>query len=170
MRWLALLLILGLLSASCATTPTPPLAPDLPFGEFIDHVLDPLATTHAAELLQHEQTKLKAGQISPALASFIGSLLYPGAGTVVGSGLAAFNNSSNEQKSSQLDTLQYPLKKEVLSILTKRTKAEGNQYSVCLDGAERRYGVQDRKFVRLADGLGPCEVTILKTLTQGAKQ
>jgi hypothetical protein len=164
MRWLALLPILGLLLTSCTTIPP---SPALPFGEFIDQVLDPLAGKHAVELIQHEQAKLKAGQISPDLASFIGSLIHPGAGTVIGAGLAAFNNSSIEQQSAQLDTLQYPLKKEVLALLTKRAKAEGDQYSVCLEGTERRYGVQHEKFVRLADGPGLCETTQLKTLAKG---
>ena len=165
MRWLAQISILGFLSVSCSTIPST--TPALPFGEFVDQVLDPLAGKHADDLIQHEQTKLKAGHASPALASFLGSLLAPGAGTVIGGGLAAFNNASLEQRSAQLDTLRYPLKKEVLALLTKRTKIEGDQYSVCLEGAERRYNVQDGKFVRLADGSGHCETTILKTLAKG---
>jgi hypothetical protein len=164
MRWLALLSILGLLLTSCTTISS---APALPFGEFVDQILDPLAGKHADELIQHEQAKLKAGQVSPALASFLGSLIHPVAGTMIGGGIAAFNNSSIEQKSAQLDTLRYPLKKEILALLVRRAKIEGDQYSVCLDGAERRYGVQSGKFIRLADGLGPCETTQLKTLTQG---
>ena len=59
MRWLAHLSILGLLCASCATSPIHPPSPALPFGEFIDHVLDPLASKD--ERIHLAQAELKTG-------------------------------------------------------------------------------------------------------------
>lgn len=101
MRWLALVPIL-FFSSSCSTFLST--SPSLPFVEFIDQVLDPLAGKLADERIEQAKAQLRAG---------------------------------------------------------------GNQYSVCVEGAERRYGVESDKFVRLIDWVSPCELTILKTLTKG---
>jgi|CXWL01.1.fsa_nt_gi hypothetical protein len=166
MRWLAHFSIFALFCASCATAPILPTAPTLPFGEFVDQVLDPLSGKIADEHIQQAQADLKAGQLSPVLLTLLGSAFGPG-GTVAGAGLANLQTATIDQKSAQLDTRRLPLKKELLALFTSRAKAESDHYSVCVEGAERRYGVQSGKFVRLADGQGPCEVTALKTLAKG---
>lgn len=162
MRWLVALSVLGLFCASCATAPSLPPAPALPFGEFVDQVLDPLAGTLADERIQQAQVELKSGTLSVSLLSLLGLVFGP-QGSVVGSGLATLNDASIEQQSAHLDTRRHPLKKEILSLLTQRTKTQGDHYSVCVEGAERRYGVQEGKFVRLIDGPGPCETVVLST-------
>jgi hypothetical protein len=158
MRWLAQVSVLGLFLVSCATAPSVSQSPTLPFGEFIDQVLDPLAGTIADERIQHAQAELNAGQLSPSLLSLLG-LTLGSQGSGLGDGFARLQNSSIEQVSAYLDAQRHPLKKEVLALFTKRAKSIGDQYSVCVEGAERGYGVMDGKFLRLADGPGPCDTT-----------
>ena len=153
MRWLAHSLVLVIFLASCATTPSTLPEPALPIGEFIDQVLDPLAGKIAAERIQQAQAELKAGQLSPSLRALLGIPFGTG-GAAVSSGL---KNASIEQLTAQLDARRLPLKKELLALFTRRAKAEGDQYSVCVEGSERRYGVQNEKFVRLGDSSYPCE-------------
>ena len=162
MRWLAQFSIFGLFCASCAIAPALPPAPALPFGEFVGQVLDPLAGTLADERIEQAQVELKSGELSVSLLSLLGIDFGP-EGSVVGGGLATLNDASIEQQSAYLDTRRHPLKKEILSLLTQRTKIQGDQYHVCVNGAERRYGVQEGKFIRLTDGPGPCEAVLLST-------
>jgi len=146
MHWLAKISVLGLFLVSCATIPPVSHSPALPFGEFVDQVLDPLAGTMADERIHRAQAELNAGEISPSLLAMLGVALDP-QGSVLGDGFARLKNSSMEQESAYLDAQRHPLKKEVLALLTKRAKSVGDQYSVCVEQAERRYGVLDGKFV-----------------------
>jgi len=164
MRWLAHSSIGALIfCASCAVVPP---SPSLPIGEFVEQVLDPLSGKIADERIQHAQAELKAGQLSPGLLSFLGLAFGPG-GAVAGNSLATLGNASLDQKSAQLETRKLPLKNEILTLLTKRTQVKGENYAVCVEQVERLYGVQDGRFVRLADGPGPCETTRLETLAKG---
>ena len=162
MRWLAQS-SLALLCVSCSGLSLSP-GPALPIGEFYNHVLDPLAGTLADERITQAKAEVSSKKVSPVLATLLGSLFAPGAGSAIGGGLAALNNSSIEQQLAMLDTRRLPLKHELLQLFIGRTKTEGEHYRVCVEGVERVYAVQDGHFVRLANGPGPCEVTTLTSL------
>ncbi len=54
----------------------------------------------------------------------------------------------------------------MLALLTRRARPVEDQYSVCVDGAERRYGIYNKKdngFIQLPDGPGTCEKTVIST-------
>lgn len=160
MRWLAQIL-LGCSLSACVVVPV---SPALPIGEFYDQVLDPLADKGAAERLDQAKTAIASKKISPAMASFIGSLFAPGTGTVIGSGLAAFQNASIDDQLAAIEARRLPLKHELLKVWSGRTRIVNEEYRVCVNGAERVYTVKDRRFVREADGPGPCELTPVTAL------
>jgi len=160
MRWLAQSLLL--LCSACSTIQT---GPALPVGEFYDHVLEPLAVKAAAERIDQAKAHVTAGKFSPELAAILGTFLAPGTGSAVGAGVASLANSSLDKKVALIETRRLPLQRELLELYIGRTKAVGSDYRVCVDGAERVYTVQDGRFVRLANGPGPCEVTNLQSLT-----
>jgi hypothetical protein len=57
-----------------------------------------------------------------------------------------------------------PLKKELLGVFELRTKKTADGYSVCVEGIGRRYSVKGDRFVREANGEGPCETALIYTL------
>ena len=90
-----------------------------------------------------------------------------GPGRMMGGFIAAYVLAANQEAilkyNAEIAARREPLKKEVLALFIRRTKSVGDQYSVCVEGAERRYGVKENAFVRLADGPGPCEKTVIST-------
>ena len=160
MRWLAYSLIFVLLGASCATAPTFPSAPALPREEFINQVLDPLAgqfvdewaeASKAEYAAQHPTTGSGGGMASGMMGKYVSKYVFPA------------NQEAIQKYNAEIDARREPLKKEVLALFIRRAKSVGDQYSVCIEGTERRYGVKDNGFIRLEDGLGPCEKTLITT-------
>jgi hypothetical protein len=155
MRWPAYSLIFVLLGASCATAPTSPSAPALPREEFINQVLDPLAAQIVDEWV--ESSKAEYAAQHPTAGS--GGMM----GKYVGKYVFTPNQEAIQKYNAEIDARREPLKKEVLALFIRRAKSVGDQYSVCVEGAERRYGVKDKGFIRLEDGPGPCEKTLITT-------
>ncbi len=171
MRWLAHPLIFVFLCASCATAATSPAIPALPMGEFIDQVLDPLAGQIVDEWAEESKAAYAAdhptSMQNPSTGSAGGVASGPGPGGMMGGFIGAFvavaNQEAIEKYNAEIDARRQPVKKDLLDLFTRRTKSVGDQYSVCVDGEERRYGVKENGFVRLADGPGPCEKTVIST-------
>ena len=171
MRWLAHSLILVFFCASCATAATSPPTPALPMGEFIDQVLDPLAGQIADEWAEQSKADYAANHpTSPqnqGTGSAGGVASGPGPGGMLngflGGIVAASNQEAIQKYNAEIDARRQPLKKDLLALFTRRAKSVGDQYSVCVDGEERRYGVKENGFVRLPDGPGPCEKTLIST-------
>lgn len=155
MRWLAYSLIFVLLGASCATAPTSPSAPALPREEFINQVLDPLAGQFVDEWA--ESSKAEYAAQHPTAGS--GGMM----GKYVGKYVFAPNQEAIQKYNAEIDARRESLKKEILALFIQRAKSVGDQYSVCVEGAERRYGVKDNGFIQLPDGPGPCEKTVIST-------
>jgi hypothetical protein len=155
MRWLAYSLIFVLLGASCATAPTSPSVPAFSREEFITQVLDPLAAEIVDE--RTETSKAEYAAQHPTAGS-VGMM-----GKYVGKYVFATNQEAIQKYNAEIDARREPLKKEVLALFIRRAKSVGDQYSVCVEGAERRYGVKENAFVRLVDGPGPCEKTEIST-------
>lgn len=84
-------------------------------------------------------------------------------GGFIGAFVAAANQEAIEKYNAEIDARRPPLKKDLLALFTRRARVVGDQYSVCVDGEERRYGVKENGFIRLADGPGPCEKTLIST-------
>jgi len=140
-------------------------------GEFIDQVLDPLASQIVDEWA--EQSKAEYATNHPT------SLPKPSTDSVGGAAsrgcpggmlsgvvckiIAASNQEAIQKYNAEIDARRQPIKKEVLALFTQRTRLVEDQYSVCVDGAERRYGVKDNGFIQLPDGPGPCEKTVIST-------
>lgn len=156
MRLLRKPLVFVFLCSSCAafTTSSPPI------GEFFDQVLDPLAAKIANERIEQAQAELKSGQISTGLAGLLG--LAPPYGPIAG-GLIALNNANVDAQATALDARRLPLKNELLKLFESRAKATTDGYAVCVEGVERRYRVQDGKFLRGENGPGPCETVQVVT-------
>ena len=171
MRWLAHSLIFVFLCASCAVASTTSEAPALPMGEFIDQVLDPLAGQIVDEWAEQSKADYAANHPTSTSNSSTG----PAGGVASGPGpggmlngflggiVAASNQEAIQKYNAEIDARRSPLKKELLALFTRRAKSVGDQYSVCVDGEERRYGVKENGFIRLADGPGPCEKTLIST-------
>ncbi len=155
MRALAHSLVFVLVCASCATAPTSPSAPALPREEFINQVLDPLAGQFVDEWA--ESSKAEYAAQHPTAGS--GGMM----GKYVGKYVFAPNQEAIQKYNAEIDARRQPIKKEVLALFTQRAKIVEDQYSVCVDGAERRYGVKDNSFIQLPDGPGPCEKTVIST-------
>lgn len=160
MRWLAYSLIFVLLGASCAAVPTSATAPALPREEFINQVLDPLAGEFVDEWAEASKAEYAAnhptagpggGMASGIMGKYVGKYVFPA------------NQEAIQKYNAEIDARREPLKKEVLALFIRRAKSVADQYSVCVEGAERRYGVKDNGFVRLEDGPGPCEKTLITT-------
>lgn len=155
MRALAHSLIFLLFCVSCAAVPTSPPTPALPMGEFIDQVLDPLAAQIVDEWA--EQSKAEYAAQHPTAGS--GGMM----GKYVGKYVFAPNQEAIQKYNAEIDARRQPIQKEVLALFTQRAKIVEDQYSVCVAGAERRYGVKDNGFIQLPDGPGPCEKTVIST-------
>lgn len=160
MRALAHSLIFLLFCASCAAAPTSPTTPALPREEFINQVLDPLAGQFVDEWAEASKAEYAAkhptagsggGMASGMMGKYIGAHVFPA------------NKEAIQKYNAEIDARREPLKKEVLALFIRRAKSVGDQYSVCVEGAERRYGVKDNGFIQLPDGPGPCEKTVIST-------
>jgi len=160
MRLILLALLCAAFSACSSIAPSP----SLPIGEFYDHVLDPLATKLANEHIDQSHAELTSGYLSPTLLTLLGSVVYGPVGGTVGGGLATVGNASIDKQMAQVESNRIPLKRAFLDLLSTRTTVKGTAYAVCVQGAERLYGVQDGRFVRLTDGPGPCAITPLSSL------
>jgi hypothetical protein len=164
-------LIVMLLCASCATPPTAHSTPALPMEEFIAQVLDPLAGQIADEWAEESKAEYAANHPTsmqkPSTGSTGGAASGGGPGGMLngflGGIVAASNQEAIQKYNAEIDARQQPVKKELLALFTRRAKSVGDQYSVCVDGAERRYGIKDNRFIRLEDGPGPCEKTLITT-------
>src|SRR2546423_12967940 len=164
MRWLVHSLIFILFCASCAAAPTASSTPALPMQEFIDQVLDPLATQIVDEWAEESKTDYAAKHptsqnSSAGSAGGMASGAGPGGmmGGFIGAYVVAANQEAIQKYNAEIDARRQPVKKELLALFTRRAKLVEDQYSVCVDGAERRYGIKGNEFIRLADGTGPCE-------------
>jgi len=160
MRWLAYPLIFVLLGASCATAPTSPSAPALPMEEFINQVLDPLATQIVDEWFEEGKAEYAAKHSTAGSGGGMASGMM---GKYVGAYVIPENQEAIQKYNAEIDARRDPVKKEILALFIRRAKSVGDQYSVCVEGAERRYGVKDNGFIRVADGPGPCEKTLIST-------
>ena len=171
MRWLAHSLMLVFFCASCATAATSPATPALPIEAFIDHVLEPLAGQIADEWAEESKAEYAANHptsmANPKTCPGCGMASGGGPGGMMGGFIGAFvaaaNQEAIEKYNAEIDARRQPLKKDLLALFTRRAKSVGDQYSVCVDGEERRYGVKENGFVRLEDGPGPCEKTLIST-------
>jgi hypothetical protein len=142
---------------SCASTSP---RPSLPVGEFYDQVLDPLAGKIADERIDHE---LAGMQQNGSSLGTIGSLINAPI-AILGAGLDFWRQASTQEKRAALESRRLPLKKELLALFESRTKETADGYSVCVEGIERRYSVKGERFVREANGSGPCESALIYTL------
>jgi len=171
MRWLVHSLIFVLLCASCAAAPTSPSTSSLPMQEFIDQVLDPLATQIVDEWAEESKTEFAANHPTsmqaPKAGSAGGIASGTGPGGMMGGFIGAYVTASNQEAiqkyNAEIEARRQPVKKELLALFTQRARLVADQYSVCVDGAERRYGVKDNGFIQLPDGPGPCEKTVIST-------
>jgi len=171
MRWLAYSLMFVLLGASYAAATTAPSTPALPMEEFIDHVLDPLATQIVDQWAEESKAEYAAKHPTSMQNSSAGSAggmaSGVGLGRMMGGFIGAYVLAANQEAvrkyNAEIDARRQPVKKDLLALFTRRARSVGDQYSVCVDGAERRYGVKENAFVRLADGPGPCEKTVIST-------
>ena len=139
--------------------------------EFIAQVLDPLAGQIADEWAVESKAEYAANHpISmqkPSSGTDPGAASGGGPGGMMGGFIGAYvavaNQEAIEKYNAGVEARREPLKKDLLALFTRRTRTVEDQYSVCVDGAERRYGVTDKGFVRLPDGPGPCEKTEIST-------
>ena len=171
MLFLRYSLVLVLLCASCATPPTAHSTPALPMEEFIAQVLDPLAGQIADEWAEESKAEYAANHPTSMQKPISGT--DPGAasgggpggmmGGFIGAYVAAANQEAIQKYNAGVEARRQPLKKDLLALFTRRTRTVEDQYSVCVDGVERRYGVKDNGFFRLPDGPGPCEKTEIST-------
>ena len=129
-------------------------------GEFIEQVLDPLASQFVDEwaeaskaeyAAQHPTAGPGGGMASGMMGKYVGKYVFPA------------NQEAIQKHNAEIDARREPLKKEVLALFIRRAKSVGDQYSVCVEGAERRYGVESNGFIRLEDGPGPCEKILIST-------
>lgn len=136
--------------------------------EFIDQVLDPLAGQIADEWAEESKAEYAANHPTSMQKPSSGS---PGAASGGGPGgmlsgflggmVAASNQEAIQKYNADIDGLRQPIKQKLLALFAQRARSVENQYSVCVDGEERRYGVKENGFIRLADGPGPCEKTLI---------
>ena len=84
-------------------------------------------------------------------------------GGFIGAYVTAANQEAIQKYNAEIDARRQPVKKELLALFTRRARIVEDQYSVCVDGAERSYGIKDNGFIRLEDGPGPCEKTVIST-------
>ena len=169
MRALAHSLIFILVCASCAAVPTSPPTPALPKGEFIGQVLDPLASQIVDEWAEQSKAEYAANHPTSMPKPSTGSAGGTASGGCPGGMLsgvlcriiAASNQEDIQKYNAEIDARRQPVKKEILALFTQRARFVEDQYSVCVDGAERRYGVKDNGFIQLPDGPGPCEKTVI---------
>jgi hypothetical protein len=163
---LAVLVVFSL--AGCAT------APPLPSrAAFSEQILDPLADKRAGEMLDawKADARLRAAQAqgngSPldliALAADV-LQVFPGAGSALRA-LKGNPEAKLNEYEKWLDTRRGPLKAKLETLYESRIQEQndGQVFTVCADGHERRYARQP-SFPRLDDGPGPCPVTKI-TLT-----
>ena len=160
----SVLLLCGTLA--CCANPLTPSIPRASIGDFSDHVLEPLALRVADEKITEAGAALKAEHTPKATMQTVASLLYevPWIGKLLN-----FRNISQkaqlEEDLAFLETQRIPLKRELLNLFVSRTISDGDTFTFCVDGVQRRYQALDtNRFTRLLDGPGPCEPTQLSSL------
>jgi hypothetical protein len=165
MLWLASVLFLTGTLTSCAN-PLTPSVPHASIGDFSDHVLEPIALRVADEKISEASARLKSSSTPKATIQTVASLVYdiPWVGKLLN-----FVNVSQkaqvEEDLAWLETRRIPLKRELLEVFLSRAKVDGDTFTFCVDGVQRRYQALDtNRFTRLSDGAGPCEPTQLYSL------
>ncbi len=165
--WAASVLLSGFLIAGCAGTPefSGP-ASRASLGDFTDHVLDPLALRLADEKIAEAIGQHKVARTPKAstqtLAGFLTEL--PWIGKLMNA-TAVSRKAKLDEEVAWLESRRIPLKRELLDLFVSRTTQEGDVFTLCVDGVERRYQAYDiTRFSRLPDGPGPCAAVPLISL------
>lgn len=160
----SVLLLCGVLGA--CTNPLTRTTPPASIGDFVDHVLEPLALRLADEKITEASARLKVEHTPKASIQTVASFLYdiPWVGK-----LLSFRNVSRKAQLEEdlvgLETQRIPVKRELVTLFVSRTNYEGDTFTLCVDGIQRRYQALDtNRFTRLVDGPGPCELTPLESL------
>lgn len=160
----ASVLFLSVVLGGCAS-PFMPAPPRASVGDFTDHVLEPLALRVADEKISETRAALRLEQTQDTM-QHVADLLYEV--PWIGKLLSVRNLSQKahlEEDVAWLETRRMPLKRELLDLFVDRTTHEGDTFTFCVDGVQRRYQAIDvNRFSRLADGIGPCEMTELHSL------
>lgn len=158
-------------------------------GEFSQQVLEPLTIKLAPEFIelakanytayfleQERQIREKAPQEGDKnlLRLFGLGLFGPGGGWGADKLIDLGDRKSEEEAKNRktnyeeqllwLDSREILLKNELLELYQKRVKETDTGYSVCISGKEQMYGIREGRFIRLADGDGPCPTTKAKSL------
>ena len=161
----SVVVVLYALLGACANPFLQP-SPRASVGDFTDHVLESLALRLADEKISEAGSAMKLEHLPKAPVQAVVDLLddIPWVGKL----LSVRNVSQKarlEEDLAWLETRRIPLKRELLDLFVARTTSEGDVFSVCVEGVERRYHALDiTRFTRLPDGIGPCELTQLNSL------
>jgi hypothetical protein len=156
-------LLCGVLGACANLTQTTPHAS---IGDFTDHVLEPLALRVADEKITEASAALRFERTPKALIQTVANLLneVPWVGKLAGF-MTVSQKSQLDEDLAWLETRRIPLKRELLNLFVSRTTYEGETFSFCVNGVQRRYQALDiDRFTRLPDGSGPCVPTQLYSL------
>lgn len=159
------ILCLCALAGGCAN-PLLQNGPRASIGDFADHVLEPLALRVADEKISEAAASLKAEHTPKAAVQTVAHLLseMPWIGKLLNVP-HLFDRAQLEEELAWLETRRMPLKRELLNMFLTHTRYEGEAYTVCVDGIQRRYQALDvNRFTRLDDGPGPCELKRLYSL------
>lgn len=154
------LLLCGTL-ASCAHA-----LPRASIGDFTDQILEPLALRVADEKISVVSADMKSARTPKASTQTMASLLteLPWVGRLLSFGTVS-RKAHLDEDLVWLETRRIPLKRELLELFVLRTTQEGETFTLCADGVQRRYqAIDPSRFTRLPDGPGPCESTPLRSL------
>ncbi|HET7910213.1 MAG TPA: hypothetical protein VFL19_05855 [Nitrospira sp.] len=143
-------------------------SPRASIGDFTDHVLEPLALRVADEKITEAAASLRAERAPKAAVQTLATLLSetPWIGKLLNVP-HLFDKAQLEEDLAWLETRRMPLKRELLQVFVTHTRYEGDAFTVCVDGVQRRYQALDvNRFTRLDDGPGPCELKRLYSLNR----
>lgn len=153
---------------ACATAPSS--TDSLPSrAAFSEQVLQPLAQQTARTILDEWKTKarkeasLSGGVIQDALSTAIKETCpTPMKGLCAALGELLLGNPTKqyERYVALLDSLQAPLTARLLGLYEWRAVDQGDRFSVCVMGKERRYARKDG-FPRQEDGSANCPQTAI---------
>lgn len=135
-------------------------------GDFSDHVLEPLALRLADEKISQTAAERKLALTPKSSTQTLAGLLteVPWVGKLMNV-TAASQKARIEQELAWIESRRIPLKRELLERFMARTTRDGDIFTFCADGVERRYQALDvTRFTRLADGPGPCPILPLLSL------
>lgn len=152
---------------SCAHAPLPRAS----MGDFTDQVLEPIALRVADEKITEASAELKSAHTPKAATQTMASLLteLPWIGKLL-SYRTVSQRAQLDEDLVWLETRRLPLKRELLELFVLRTTQDGETFSFCVNGVERRYRViEASRFTRLPDGPGPCDFTPLQSLKKDGR-